>query len=84
MKKILWIAALFAALALVVTGCPTGGGTTPDGQDSVPDFYVTATEEGKPAKNNQVTLTANGNVYVYFKAPGANFNKIKVTYNRLV
>jgi len=81
-KKMLWIAAIFSALTLMVTGCPTGGGTDP-GPDpwENPDFYVSATEGGNPAVNNQVTLTENGNVYVYFTAPGATFNKIKVTYN---
>jgi hypothetical protein len=82
-KKVLWIAALFAALTLMVTGCPTGGGDEPppEGSGETPDFYVSDTEGGNPAENNQVTLTAKGNVYVYFKAPGANFDKIKVTYN---
>ena len=32
-KKLLWIAALLAALALLVTGCPTGGGDDDDDDD---------------------------------------------------
>jgi len=82
MKKFLLIGALLAALALVVTGCPTGGGDDPDKPvgDGDLNWYLTDTEGGDKVSGNKITLTENCNVYVYFDAPGVSFDKIKLTY----
>jgi len=81
-KKFLWIAVLFAALALIVTGCPTGGGgeePPPGGGDL--NYYLTGTEGGSPISDNKITLTKNSDIYIYFDAPGVTFDKIELTYN---
>jgi len=79
-KKLLWIAALFAALTLIVIGCPTSGGENPPDTGDL-DWYLTDTEGGDPVSDNQITITKNCDVYVYFEAPGVSFDKIKITYN---
>jgi len=85
-KKLLWLAALLAALALFVTGCP--GGEKEDDDDKDKDkggsgefkWYLTDTEGGEAVPGNQITITKNCDVYVYFDAPGATFDKLKITY----
>jgi len=82
MKKFTWIAALFVALALIVTGCPGGGDpekerTDDDGDNSATGLFLAATEGGTAVPNKTITTTnANQNVYVYFDPLGKNFEKI--------
>jgi len=77
-RKFLWIAALLAALVLI--GC--GGSNADEPVVTDPDFkwYLTDTEGGDPIPDNKVTITQKTNIYVYFDAPGASFDKIKITY----
>ena len=92
-KKFLWIAALFAALALLVTGCPTGGGEDPDNKKPVVPvdpgdgeeftFWLASGEDGTKSGKDTVTLKGKGKeeyVYVFFTPPGVRFEKLKINY----
>jgi hypothetical protein len=61
-KKFLWFAALFAALALIVTGCPTGGGT-----DKLPtegeDVDLAEIFSGTTSISDEAIITINGNSF---------------------
>jgi len=85
-KKLLWIAALFAVSALIVVGCPTGGG-----DDPVPSEDVAATNVyfGKEASgvftkiqdaSLPLTLTENY-VRIIFDPLGKDFQKIRVKFS---
>jgi len=83
-KKFLWIAALFAAFALLVTGCPTGGGE--DDDDDGKDVDATGVYFGKDGgdkiqdADQPLTLTENW-VRIMFDAPGKDFQKIRVKFS---
>ena len=71
MKKI-WIIALFMALIMVA-------GVFAQNQN----WYITNSEGGSAARNNQVTLRPGENfVYIYFRdgLPGANFNSLRINF----
>ena len=81
MKKITWIIALLAALALIVTGCPGEGDDVTDpttGETQLAkNLYLAATEGGTAIAGNTITTTeANQNIYAYFDPLGENFDKI--------
>jgi hypothetical protein len=88
MKKFFWIAALFAVLALIFAGCPTGGGTDPnppppDGGDGEFEYWLASSEDGTKINGDTVTLTGTGEeiyVYVFFTPPGVSFEKLKIDY----
>ncbi|MDR2575123.1 MAG: hypothetical protein LBC52_01625 [Treponema sp.] len=83
-KKFLWIATLFAALALLVTGCPTGGGGEEEGDGD--DVSATGVYFGKDGGdkiqdvNQPLTLTEDY-VRIMFDAPGKDFQKIRVKFS---
>jgi len=87
-KKFLWIAALFAALALLVTGCsPTGGGD--DGGDEeeggeTTEFWVAANDTGEKLGDGKtktlVGQTEDNYVHIFFTPLGKSFDKIKITF----
>jgi len=88
-KKLLWIAALLAALALLVTGCPTGGGDDDDDDDNSEDkaaanVYYAREAGGAFTKiqdaDQPLTLTENY-VRIIFDAPGKDFQKIRVKFS---
>lgn len=83
-KKLLWVAALFAALALIVTGCPTGGGgdEPPPGDET--EFWVAANDTGeKLGEGKTKTLvgqTEDNYVHIFFTPLGKSFDKIKIDF----
>lgn len=86
-KKFLWIAALFAALSLIVIGCPTGGGGGDDDGDKkteTVEFWLASDDLGTPLGKDTVTLTGDAEneqyVYIFFTPLGRIFNTIKVDY----
>ena len=90
-KKLLWLAALFAAFALVVTGCPTGGGEDPvtkgpsggGGGGGEFEFWLASDDAGTKLGKDTVKLVGTGDesyVYVFFTPPGVGFDKIKIDY----
>jgi hypothetical protein len=86
-KKLLWIMALFAAFALLVTGCPTGGGGEPeDNGEDVPatGVYFASDAGGAFTKiqdaSQTLTLTEDY-VRIVFNAPGKDFQKIRVKFS---
>jgi hypothetical protein len=85
MKKLAWLMALLAALALLVTGCPGGGDPEDEDGDeedkSAESLYLSATEGGTAVTGNTITITeANQNIYVYFAPLGKNFDKLTLNF----
>ena len=86
MKKITWIIALLAALALIFVGCPGEGDDDKDKdkdkeEKPAENLYLSATEGGTAVANNTITTTeANQNIYVYFDPLGENFDKIVLDF----
>jgi hypothetical protein len=79
MKKIAWIVALLAALALIVTACPGGGDpdpepkgpddmTNPGGDVDAQNWFLATDDDGTKAPNNQLLLNKiddpDGRTYV--------------------
>jgi len=84
-KKLIWIAALFAALALMVVGCPTGGGNDPDDNtETVGEFWVAKDDTGEKlgdgTKKTLVGQAEDNYVHIFFNPPGKNFGKIKINF----
>ncbi|MDR0455495.1 MAG: hypothetical protein LBH20_02275 [Treponema sp.] len=81
-KNYLWLAALFAALALVFSAC--GGDTLPpdDKQDEpAKNWYLSAEEGGSKVANNAITITeVPTEIYVYFDPLGKDFQKLKMDF----
>jgi len=86
-KKLLWIAALFAALVLMVTGCPpTGGGGNPDddGGEKAAEFWLAKDDMGEKLGDGTIkTLvgkTEDNYVHIFFTPTGKSFDKIKIDF----
>jgi len=83
MKKYAWFIAALTALALVFSAC---GGSTADppkkktgGDETAEGLYLATTEGGTAVSGggkSYTTTTTNQNLYVYFDAPGRNFEKL--------
>jgi hypothetical protein len=68
MKKYLVLAVLLVISAAVFA-------------QKVPEWKVTGTEGGSAAKDNSITLKKGENyVYIYFKAAGVDFDKIRLDF----
>ena len=91
MKKITWIIALLAALALIFVGCPGEGDEEPppqggDGDGDAKNWFLATDDEGTKVPNNQLTLhgtdDADGRTYIriFFDPPGDDFEKIKIDF----
>ena len=85
-KKLLWIAALLAALALLVTGCPTGGGDDDDDDDddNTTEFWVAKNDTGEKLGDGKtktlVGQTEDNYVHIFFTPLGKSFDKIKINF----
>lgn len=88
MKKFMWIAALLAALALIVSGCPGGGDDTGEGDTGTYTgaWYLATDDDGNHAANNQLTLNkkddSDGRTYlrIFFDPTNVSFSKIKIDF----
>jgi len=87
MKKHVWFIAALTALALVFTAC--GGSTSDDpkvstgGDEAATGVKLVTTEDADATAQpgNSYTITsASQNLYVYFNAPGRDFEKIVLDF----
>jgi len=83
MKKHVWLIAALTALTLIFTAC--GGGSSDDPviqgtTDTATGLYISTTEGGTAVNTgggkSYETTSNEQNIYVYFVAPGRNFEKI--------
>ena len=94
-KKMILFAAIFMALALLVTGCkPTGGGEEIDngnnngngneGDGTEVEFWVAKDDKGGKlddgTKKTLVGQNEDNYVHIFFTPKGKNFNKIKINF----